>query len=80
MDIGSILSIDLDLASKVLESAGSMATLASCVHQIMSKYGRDAVVEKSGSRTKVPLSNGRVGIDAALNQTPRPKAKPKPKK
>jgi hypothetical protein len=80
MDLGSVLWISIETVNQVLGPVGSIATLASCIHQIMAKYDRDAFVDNEGGRRKIPVSRITLPrIKAALAKPPQPKAKSKSK-
>lgn len=81
MDVGSVLSISLETLNQILGPVGTIATLASCVHQIMGKYNRDAVVDNGESRLKISASKVTLsGIKTSLARASKPKAKPIAKK
>jgi len=80
MDVGSVLWISIEALNQVLGPIGSIATLASCIHQIMSKYHRDAVIDNEDGRVKLPvLSSTLPRIKSALAKPSRPKIKSKSK-
>jgi hypothetical protein len=80
MDVGSVLWISIETLNQLLGPVGSIATLASCIHQIMAKYNRDAFVDNEGGRRKIPVSGTTLPrIKAALAKPPQPKAKSKSK-
>ena len=80
MDVGSVLWIGIEALNQVLGPVGSIATLASCIHQIMTKYDRDAIVDSEGGTRKIPVSKITVPrVKAALVKPPRPKRKSKSK-
>ncbi|MEA2950942.1 MAG: hypothetical protein QOJ96_462 [Alphaproteobacteria bacterium] len=79
MDLGSVLWISVETLNQVLGPVGSIATLASCIHQIMAKYNRDAFVDNEGGRRKILVSQTLPRIKAALAKPPQPKAKSKSK-
>jgi hypothetical protein len=74
MDIGSVLSISM-------EAIGSIATLASLIHQVMVKHDRDVVLDYGEGRTKIAISKITLSrIRAALTRASRPQTKLKPKR
>jgi len=80
MDVGSVLWVGIDTLNQVLGPVGSIATLASCIHQIMTKYDRDAIVDNEGTKRKIAVSRITLPrIKTALVKAPRPKMKPKSK-
>jgi galactitol-specific phosphotransferase system IIB component len=80
MDVGSVLWISIEALNQVLGPIGSVATLASCIHQIMSKYNRDAIVDNEEGRLRIPASRTTLSrVKAALAKPPRTKNKSKSK-
>jgi hypothetical protein len=80
MDIGSVVWLSIETLNQVLGPVGSIATLASCIHQIMTKYNRDAFVDNEGGRRKIPVSRITLPrIKAALAKPVQPKTKSKSK-
>jgi hypothetical protein len=80
MDLGSVLWLSVEALNQILGPVGSIATLASCIHQIMIKYDRDAIVDDSAGRRKIGVSRVTLPrVKAALTKPPRPKPKLKSK-
>ena len=78
MDVGSILWVSIEALNQLLGPIGSIATLASCVHQIMTKYNRDAVIKNEEEKLKIPVSGTTLPrIQDALTPPARPRTKPK---
>jgi hypothetical protein len=80
MDVGSIVWISIEALNQVMGPIASVATLASCVHQIMSKYNRDAIVDNEQSKFKISASRAtlsRVKTALAKPQRSKPRSKPK---
>jgi hypothetical protein len=54
MDIGSVLSMAVDLASIVLGPAASVATVARCIYDVVNKYNCTIImVGKDGKPVKI---------------------------
>jgi hypothetical protein len=80
MDLGSVLWLSVEAVNQVLGPVSSIATLASCIHQIMIRYDRDAIVDDSAGRRKIAVSRTTLPrVKAALTKSPRPKPKIKSK-
>jgi hypothetical protein len=76
MDIGSILSFSVENASQILAAASSLATVASCIVEIATKFNSDVVVDDAGSKVKIPAAKiDMARVQAALASKPRPKPK-----
>jgi hypothetical protein len=81
MDIGSVLSFSLEIANQVLGPVGTIASVVSCIHQVMDKYNKGVVVERDGHREEIaPAKNSRARIEAALSAHPKPRLKAEPKR
>ena len=81
MDAGSVLSISLEMLNQILGPIGSIATLASCVHQIMGKYNRDAVIDNGEGPVKIPATKVTLSrIKTGMTRASKPVAKSIPKK
>jgi hypothetical protein len=76
MDVGSVLSFSLEVANQVLGPVGTIASVVSCIHQMMERYNRGIVVERDGGREEIAPSRGsRARLEAALTASPKPKPK-----
>jgi anti-sigma regulatory factor (Ser/Thr protein kinase) len=79
MDIGSVLSFSMEVATNVLGPAGSLAALAKCVFEVVTKTNSTVIIIKDdGKRIEVPAS----GIDfkrleKAIGRSGQSKPKPR---
>lgn len=54
MDIGSVLSVGMDVASNILGPIGTVATLAKCVYEVVAKHNSPVVIVHSdGERIEI---------------------------
>jgi hypothetical protein len=73
MDVGSVLWVSMEMVNQILGPVGSIATVAACVHQIMTKYHKDAVIDTEGSKVKISASKASAAsVEAALITSPGP--------
>jgi hypothetical protein len=79
MDIGSVLSISIDLATNILGPVGSIATLAKCIYEVVAKHDTTVlVVHSDGERVQIsPAKANLKRIEKALTKSARTKAKPR---
>jgi hypothetical protein len=73
MDIGSVLSLSLQVINQIVGTVGAIATVAGCIQQILDKYNRAVVVDHDGAREELQPRMSRTRIESALS--PRPKQK-----
>jgi hypothetical protein len=79
MDIGSVLSVGMDVASNILGPIGSVAALAKCVYEVVAKHNSPVVIVHSdGERIEItPAKANFKRIEKALTKSTRPKLRPK---
>jgi hypothetical protein len=74
MDIGSVLWLSIETADKIL----SIASLATCIYEVATKYNSGVIFEQDESRVKIPVTKINMErIETVLAKYPKPKPKSK---
>lgn len=78
MDIGSVLWVSIETANQILGPVSSIASLATCIYEIATKYNSGVIFEEDESRVKIPVTKiNMTRIESVLTRYPKPKPKAK---
>lgn len=80
MDIGSVLTFIMENSTQILGATETIASLATCIYEVATKYNCDPIVETPDGKVRIPVAKiDMTRIEAALARKPKPKPKQRSK-